>query len=70
VSVMPIVAGSIMAVVLAALAVCVLLACRRKKKAWRFPDPTHELGGKCVYIATHSATSLHIYLDGKSDSDM
>ncbi|KAH8940794.1 hypothetical protein BDL97_14G003900 [Sphagnum fallax] len=44
VSVMPIVAGSITAVVLAALAVCVLLACRRKKKAWRFPDPTHELG--------------------------
>jgi hypothetical protein len=57
---MPIVAGSITAVVLAALAVCVLLACRRKKKAWRFPDPTHELGGTCVYMATHSAPYIFI----------
>ncbi|CAM6059844.1 unnamed protein product [Sphagnum tenellum] len=43
VSVLPIVAGTITALLLGALAVFVWLSCRRKKKAWRFPDATQEL---------------------------
>jgi len=43
VSVLPIVAGTITALLLGALAVFVWLSCRRKKRAWRFPDATQEL---------------------------
>jgi serine/threonine protein kinase len=43
VSILPIVAGIITALLLGALAVFVWLSCRRKKRAWRFPDPTQEL---------------------------
>jgi hypothetical protein len=46
VSILPIVAGIITALLLGALAVFVWLSCRRKKRAWRFPDPTQELDGK------------------------
>jgi len=45
VSVLPIVAGTITALLLGALAVFVWLSCRRKKRAWRFPDATQELDG-------------------------
>jgi hypothetical protein len=48
ISVLPIVAGTIIALVLGILAVFIWRSCLHKKKSLRFPDSTQELDGKYI----------------------